>query len=245
MQIGASASVSPIAWLRARPPLRRGARLRAPPPPNLEDRCNTYQPTHQPKQQQRQHRCDLLLLLLFAEQSQGMRTSEADRMITKVDGQDDLLTTGEAAAILGSTRQHVGNLIKRGDITSTLVGKHHRVRRADVEMLKQGSIRLTRDQRRSLWLGYAIAGKIVTDPNAAIALAQRNIDTMLLTQRGSGRRWLTRWRDLLDGSTEAILATLTSNSITARELRQNNPFAGLLDDATRLQVITATGNRKS
>lgn len=174
-----------------------------------------------------------------------MRTSEADRMITKVDGQDDLLTTGEAAAILGSTRQHVGNLIKRGDITSTLVGKHHRVRRADVEMLKQGSIRLTRDQRRSLWLGYAIAGKIVTDPNAAIALAQRNIDTMLLTQRGSGRRWLTRWRDLLDGSTEAILATLTSNSITARELRQNNPFAGLLDDATRLQVITATGNRKS
>jgi excisionase family DNA binding protein len=78
-----------------------------------------------------------------------MRTSEADRMITKVDGQDDLLTTGEAAAILGSTRQHVGNLIKRGDITSTLVGKHYRVRRSDVEMLKQSSIRLTRDRPRS------------------------------------------------------------------------------------------------
>jgi excisionase family DNA binding protein len=174
-----------------------------------------------------------------------MRTSEADRMITKVDGQDDLLTTGEAAAILGSTRQHVGNLFKRGDITSTLVGKHYRVRRSDVEMLKQSSIRLTRDQRRSLWLGYAIAGKIVAEPNAAIALARRNIDTMLLTQRGSGRRWLTRWQDLLDGPTEEILATLTSNSINARELRQNNPFAGLLDDATRLRVISATGHRKS
>lgn len=174
-----------------------------------------------------------------------MRTSEADRTITKVDGQDDLLTTGEAAAILGSTRQHVGNLIKRGDISSTLVGKHYRVRRADVEMLKQGSIRLTRDQRRSLWLGYAIAGKIVTDPSAAIGLAQRNIATMLLTQRGSGRRWLTRWKDLLDGATEEILATLTSNSVSARELRQNNPFAGLLDDETRRQVISATGRRKS
>lgn len=165
-------------------------------------------------------------------------------MITKVDGQDDLLTTGEAAAILGSSRQHVGNLIKRGDITSTLVGKHYRVRRADVEMLKQGSIRLTRDQRRSLWLGYAIAGKVVTDPSAAIALARRNIDTMLMTQRGSGRRWLARWKDLLDGPTEEILATLTSNSITARELRQNNPFAGLIDDATRLHVISATGHAK-
>jgi hypothetical protein len=38
------------------------------------------------------------------------------------------------------------------------------------------------------------------------------------------------------------LATLTSNSISARELRQNNPFAGLLDDATRHQVISATGS---
>jgi hypothetical protein len=112
-------------------------------------------------------------------------------------------------------------------------------------MLQQGSIRLTRDQRRSLWLGYAIAGRIVTDPNAAIAVARRNIDAMLLTQRGSGRRWLTRWKDLLDRPTEEILATLTSNSFTARELRQNNPFAGLLDDATRLQVISATGHRKS
>lgn len=174
-----------------------------------------------------------------------MRTSEADRVISTIDDQEDLLTTGEAAAILGSTRQHVGNLIKRGDITSTLVGKHYRVRRSDVEMLKQGSIRLTRDQRRSLWLGYAIAGKIVTDPSTAIALARRNIDTMLATQRGAGRRWLTRWSDLLDGPTEQILATLTSNSVAARELRQNNPFAGLLDETVRLQVISATGRRTS
>jgi len=98
-----------------------------------------------------------------------------------------------------------------------MVGKHYRVRRGDVEMLNQGSIRLTRDQRRSLWLGYAIAAKIVTNPNAAIDLARRNIDTMLTTQRAAGRRWLTRWKDLLDRPTEEILVTLTSNSITARE----------------------------
>ena len=136
-------------------------------------------------------------------------------MITKVDGQDDLLTTGEAAAILGSTRQHVGNLIKRGDISSTLVGKHYRVRRADVEMLKQRSIRLTRDQKRSLWLGYAIAGKIVADPDTAIALARRNTDTMLLTQRGSGRRWR-----ITSGSPRSSLSRLPhsawSSAITLR-----------------------------
>ena len=96
-----------------------------------------------------------------------MRTAEVERLITVGDGPDDLLTTGEAAAILGSTRQHVVNLVHRGDIDSTLVGSHHRVRRSDVEAIKQSSIKLTRDQTRSLWLGHALAGRIVTDPEAA------------------------------------------------------------------------------
>lgn len=169
-----------------------------------------------------------------------MRSSEAERMITSFDDEDDLLTTGEAAAVLGSTRQHVVNLIQRGDLTSTLVGTHHRVRRSDVETLKQSSIKLTRDQRRSLRLGYAIAGKIVADPVTALGVAARNIDLMSSTQRGAGRRWLLRWRELLDGPVEEILATLTSNSVTAREMRQNNPFAGVLDDETRLQVLAAS-----
>lgn len=173
-----------------------------------------------------------------------MRTAEAERLLTSVEDQGDLLTTGEAAVILGSTRQHVVNLINRGDINSTLVGTHRRVRRSDVEMIKQGSIKLTRDQRRSLWLGHAIAGKIVTDPDAAIDVARRNIEVVLSNQRGSGRRWMLRWQELLDGPIEEILSTLTSNSTIARELRQNNPFAGLLDEDIRHQVISATGNKQ-
>jgi len=169
-----------------------------------------------------------------------------DRLITSDDDQDDLLTTGEAAAILGSTRQHVLNLIHRGDITSTFAGTHHRVRRSDVELIRQGkgSMKPTRDQRRSLWLGHAIAGKIVTDPDTAVERARHNIDRMLSNQRGGGRRWLERWQRLLDGPVEEILSTLTSNSTTARELRQNNPFAGLLDEETRHQVIEATRSKR-
>lgn len=172
-----------------------------------------------------------------------MRTSEVQRILTGTDEQHDLLTTGEAAAILGSTRQHILNLITRGDLTSALVGTHHRVRRSDVEMIKQGSMKPTRDQRRSLWLGHAIAGRIVTDPEVARTIGRRNVKTMLSRQRGSGRRWLLRWSDLLDGPIEEILIELTSNSIAARELRQHNPFAGLLDEDTRNQVISATRTR--
>lgn len=171
-----------------------------------------------------------------------MRTTEVDRIVS-IDAADDILTTGEAAAILGSTRQHVVNLIHRGDVDSTLVGTHHRVRRSDIEAIMQGRIKLTRDQRRSLWFGYAIAGKIVANPPAAIALGHRNIDFMLSNQRGSGRRWLLRWRKLLDGPIDEILATLTSNSTAARELRQNIPFAGLLDDDDRQQIITASSGQ--
>ena len=171
-----------------------------------------------------------------------MRTAETQRTITITAAGDDLLTTGEAAAILGSTRQHVLDLIRRGDLAAALVGTHHRVRRADVEMIKQGSMKPTRDQRRSLWLGHAIAGKVVVDPQGARAIGQRNVEKMLSLQRGSGRRWLLRWDRLLKGPTDDILAVLTSNSVAARELRQHNPFAGLLDEETRKQVIAATGS---
>ena len=41
---------------------------------------------------------------------------------------------------------------------------------------------------------------------------------------------------LLDGRKEEILATLRSNSIAARGLRQNNPFAGPLGQRCRRRL---------
>ena len=51
---------------------------------------------------------------------------------------DELLTTGEAALMLNSSRQHVVDLCDLGDVSFTTVGTHRRVRRADVEMLTNG-----------------------------------------------------------------------------------------------------------
>lgn len=42
---------------------------------------------------------------------------------------------------------------------------------------------------------------------------------------------------LLDGRKEEILATLRSNSIAARGLRQNNPFAGPLGQRCRRPTL--------
>src|SRR6266581_955144 len=88
---------------------------------------------------------------------------------------DELLTTGEAAKILNTSRQHIVDLCGRGDLPFVTTGRHRRVRRTDVEALRTRTQRLTRDQNRSLWLGYAIAGKLVVDPPGVLEKARRNL----------------------------------------------------------------------
>lgn len=170
-----------------------------------------------------------------------MRTLTYDR-ITSAEA-DELLTTGEAAALLSSSRQHVVDLCERGELPFTTVGTHRRIRRADVEALRARTQRLTRDQRRSLWLAYAVAGRIVADPQRAQDLARRNLERMRASSRGQARRWLDEWGRLLDGPIEELLAMLVSPSPKGRELRQNAPFAGLLSEPERAKVLDAWTTR--
>ena len=60
-----------------------------------------------------------------------MRTLTYDRIAGS--GGDELLTTGEAASMLNSSRQHVVDLCDRGDLSYTTVGTHRRVRKADIQ----------------------------------------------------------------------------------------------------------------
>ena len=166
-----------------------------------------------------------------------MRTQTYDR-IAAADP-DDLLTTGEAAAVLNSSRQHVVDLCERGDIPFTTIGTHRRIRRGDVEALLERTQRLTRDQRRSLWLSYAVAGRIAEDSIAARHQAIENLQQMRVSSRGQARRWLDEWERLLLGPTHRLLTTLVSPSPKSRELRQNSPFAGILTDEERARVLQA------
>ena len=155
-------------------------------------------------------------------------------------GGDDLLTTGEAAELLGTSRQHIVNLCNAGDLPYRVVGKHRRISRRDLEALRSGSTRLTRDQRRSLWLAYAVAGRLVEDPEGVLKRARANLDRMLQSNaRGSARVWLQQWHGLLNGPTENVLEALTSRSPLSRELRQNTPFAGVLTDDQRRAILAA------
>jgi len=169
---------------------------------------------------------------------QNMRLQAVDSVIGP-EG-DALLTTGEAAKILNTSRQHVVDLCDRGDLPFVTTGSHRRIRRADVEALRTRTQRLTRDQRRSLWLGYAAAGKLVADPPGVMQRARHNLAQLKVAHsRGASRQWLDQWERLLSGPMDRVLEVLTSRSPLARELRQNSPFAGVLTEQERHSVLSA------
>ncbi|MGH3927459.1 MAG: excisionase family DNA-binding protein [Pseudonocardiaceae bacterium] len=151
---------------------------------------------------------------------------------------DELLTTGEAAVLLGSSRQHVVDLCERGYLVCVRVGTHRRLRRADVEALTRST--LTRDQERSLWLHRVVAGRVAMDPDGTVTKARANIETLRRAHPdGAARRWIEQWEMLLDGSIDSLLDILTSPSERAVELRQNSPFAGVLSEQDRQTVLVA------
>lgn len=154
---------------------------------------------------------------------------------------DDLLTTGEVAALLGTSVQHVVDLCHRGELAYTLAGTHRRIRRSDALALSGRASAnrggpMTQDQLRSLWLHRAAAGHVARDPATALAIA-RSVVEQRLAGRPDGARWLRQWLTLIDRGPEAVMRVMTSTDPVARELRQNSPFLGLLDDDERLAIL--------
>lgn len=154
----------------------------------------------------------------------------------------ELLTTGEAALLLRSSRQHVVDMCEQGLLPYVRVGSHRRLRRADIEAVLRPE--LTRDQLKALWLHAAVAGRLVSNPDAVLAKAATNLQRLRQVHPdGMAARWLEQWRAVLDAGVETVLDVLTSRAPRAVELRQNSPFAGVLLDAERRAVLTAFAER--
>jgi excisionase family DNA binding protein len=159
-----------------------------------------------------------------------------------VESARELLTTGEVAVLLRSSRQHVVDMCERGLLPYVKVGTHRRLRRADVEAVLRPE--LTRDQLKALWLHCAVAGRLVVNPGAVLAKAGANLNRLRqIHSDGMAAVWLDRWAVVLDDGAEAVLDVLTSRTSDAVELRQNSPFAGVLGEAERRAVLAAFSAR--
>jgi excisionase family DNA binding protein len=152
---------------------------------------------------------------------------------------EELLTTGGAAQVLGTSRQHVVDLCKRGLLPFSSTGAHRRVRLEDVQQLRDGS-GLANDQLRSLWLHQAVARRLVIDPERTVRRARRTLERVMKNHpRGQAPRWLGEWRRVLDGPLDGVVEALTARSERGRELRQNSPFAGVLSESERGRVLAS------
>jgi hypothetical protein len=148
----------------------------------------------------------------------------------------ELIRTGTAAEILGTSRQHVVDLVDRGILRNFGTNVHRRLDVAAVRALVQSDG--TRDDRQSLWLHAAVAGKVARSPEAAVHRARLNLARMERANRGPSR-WLRHWHQVLDDGPERVIRTLTADTQEGRELRQNSPFAGVLTERERLEALAA------
>jgi len=159
------------------------------------------------------------------------------------ESSQELLTTGQAADVIGCSRQHVVDLCNAGQLPHQTTPVHRRIRREDVEeMARRRAATLQRELRReelrSLWLNRAIAGKLATDPQRVMQIAQENLARFTEIHRGGTvEHWLKAWRAVLAEGPEAVMRTLTSEAPEAIELRQNSPFPGVLSEGERLRVL--------
>lgn len=161
-----------------------------------------------------------------------------------------MLTTSQAAKLLGASRQHVAGLADREQIPSWRSGTHRRFQREDVlafraaqrravDQARKPTLNLT--DRRSLAYGCLVAAKLVAEPEAVLRAAQRNLELLRSVHGdGSADPYLDRWEALLSGPLESILYVLTSPDEDSVALRHAAPFAGVLSDGEREQVIRAT-----
>jgi excisionase family DNA binding protein len=150
--------------------------------------------------------------------------------------EDPMLSTGEAARVLGVSRQHVVNLCDRGLLEHSRVGKHRRLRRSDVVGLLPAPT--LRDVERLAWLHSAVAGRLVLDPDRVLRKARVNLARLRQVHpRGGAASLLAEWGRILDRGPDAALEALTSRSPKAAELRQSSPFAGVLTQSERRRIL--------
>jgi excisionase family DNA binding protein len=150
---------------------------------------------------------------------------------------NDLIRTGEAAILLGCSRQHVVDLCDSGRLPAVRGGGSHRyVRRIDV--LALASRPLTREQEQSRWLHAAIASHLVSEPDLVLGRARENLDRFSAIHAGTmAALWLGLWRDALDAGPDQVLTVLLSDTPRAAEMRQNSPFTGILPPEERRAVL--------
>lgn len=97
---------------------------------------------------------------------------------------------------------------------------------------------------RSKALHELVAQRIEREPHV-VARALERVERWMAEGGPVDAGWATRWHELLSGPRDVLLATLRSDDQEAVDLRQNTPFAGVVPERTRQQLIREIGRHAS
>jgi hypothetical protein len=102
---------------------------------------------------------------------------------------------------------------------------------------------MTREERRSLLLHEAIAGRLAEHPGPVMAKARRTLERMSAVATGNSQP-IREWQVILDRPVEDLIPVLMDPSPWARELRHVTPFAGVLSAAERAVIYGRFAERE-
>lgn len=93
----------------------------------------------------------------------------------------------------------------------------------------------------SLALHRAVVERLRADPDRVLSHARRNLIRLRQFHRdGHSDVWIDRWQALLDGPVDRLVAVMVDPAQDARDLRQSNPFAGVLSPQEHRAIIRST-----
>ena len=108
--------------------------------------------------------------------------------------------------------------------------------RLRIEVEPAATVDLQRTDRRSLALHARVFNHLLRDPESVTEIARRNLEVMG-EANPDARPWLEEWALLLDGPVRELAAVLLSSGQQACGLRRSSPFAGVLSQEERLEVL--------
>lgn len=104
---------------------------------------------------------------------------------------------------------------------------------------RDGENSLTYEKLKSLYLHKAVINELRKDEESVIRIARENIEAWRDNHRADGMsvKYLDEWSKVLDEGTAHITEVLRGVDEYSCDLRQNTPFAGVLSEEQRLEVL--------
>lgn len=148
------------------------------------------------------------------------------------------LSTGEAARLLGASRQHVATLCDRGLIACTRTGAHRRILSNELERYVATKRDLDPSHLLLLWVSRASAAHVAADPESAFKAARRRL-VQQAEREPHATKLIRAWRKEIKAGPEAVMRVLTSIDPDAITLQSISPFRFLPSQAERDRIVAA------